>query len=190
MHRQLKILLQREGWQFLLACALVYLGFSVQLLGIGLSIGLFPPLRPSPSPFWKAVGEFGFNLTTISPLLALFALHILRSAVAYETAPGKRPFAWRLVLATLAVSSSNSGGPGMATPAGYAASSASFSRGIGFPLRAQLPSASGNRRDRACVYTENFRDGEPATRHNSAGGFRPVRCRGVASDARESKGGI
>jgi hypothetical protein len=104
MYRQLKILLQREGWQFLLACALVYLGFSVQLLGIGLSIGLFPLLRPSPSPFWKAVGEFGFNLTTISPLLALFALHILRSAVAYETAPGKRPFAWRFVLATLAVS--------------------------------------------------------------------------------------
>jgi len=104
MPHQIKTLLYREGWPLTVSCGLVYLGFAIQLLGVCMGFGLFPLLRPAPSSFWRAVGEFNFNLTTISPLLALFALHLFRTPLGYETAPGKRPFALRIVVTALLVS--------------------------------------------------------------------------------------
>jgi hypothetical protein len=104
MPQQIKTLLYREGWPLTISCGLVFLGFGIQVLGLCLALGLFPLLRPEPSSFWRYVGEFDFNLTTISPLLSLFALHILRSPVAYESAVGKRPFAWKVVVTALLVS--------------------------------------------------------------------------------------
>jgi hypothetical protein len=104
MANQWKTLLYREGWPLTVSCGLVFLGFAVQLLGLGLDIGLFPSLSPEPSPLLRTIGEFDFNLTTISPLLSLFALHILRNPVAYESAVGKRPFAWRVVVTALLLS--------------------------------------------------------------------------------------
>jgi hypothetical protein len=104
MPHQIKTMLHREGWPLTVSCGLVYLGFAIQLLGICLAAGLFPLLRPAPPSLWRYVGEFDFNLTTISPLLALFALHVLRAPTAYEEVPGKRQFAWRVVITTLIVS--------------------------------------------------------------------------------------
>jgi hypothetical protein len=103
MPHQIKTLLYREGWPLTVSCGLVFLGFAIQVLGLCLALGLFPLLRPEPSEFWRTVGEFDFNLTTISPLLALFALHVLRSPVAYESPATKRPFAWRIVLTALLI---------------------------------------------------------------------------------------
>ncbi|MGD0963510.1 MAG: hypothetical protein ABSA57_06365 [Candidatus Acidiferrales bacterium] len=104
MPHQIKTLLYREGWPLTVSCGLVYLGFAIQLLGMCLAVGLLPLLKPAPSFFWRYVAEFDFNLTTISPLLSLFALHILRTPVAYESAVGKRRFAWRVVGTALLVS--------------------------------------------------------------------------------------
>ena len=68
-----------------------------------MALDLFPLLKSAPI-FLHYLGEFGFNLSTLSPVLALFALHILRSPVAYESAPGRRQFAWRVVGSALLLS--------------------------------------------------------------------------------------
>ena len=103
MPHQIKTLLHREGWPLAVSCGLVYLGFAIQLLGILMAFDLLPLLRQAPL-MWHYVGEFGFNLSTLSPLLALFALHILKSPVAYESSPGRRQMAWMVVGSALFVS--------------------------------------------------------------------------------------
>ncbi len=104
MPQQIKTLLYREGWPLTVSCGLVYLGFGIQVLGLCLALGLFPLLRPEPSSFWRYVRRIRLQSHDDLAPLSLFALHILRSPVAYESAVGKRPFAWKVVVTALLVS--------------------------------------------------------------------------------------
>jgi hypothetical protein len=101
-----KDFIRREGWPFVISCGLVYVVFLMQLLGISLandSINLHLVTRPVPAA-WRFVGEIAFDLSTLAPFLALSAVYIIRTAVAYETMPARRRFVWAVALISLILS--------------------------------------------------------------------------------------
>lgn len=97
-------LIIREGWPFVISCALIYLTISIQILGFACTDGNFHSIfRPAPSA-WSFVGEMGLDLSTLAPLLGLFVVYIVRTPVAYETVPTRRRFVWSVAIVSLALS--------------------------------------------------------------------------------------
>jgi hypothetical protein len=96
--------LRREGWPFVISCGLVYVTFIIQLLGITFTDQDYNPIiRPAP-PAWRFVGEMGLDISTLAPLLGIFAVYLVRTPVAYETVPTNRRFVWALALVSVLLS--------------------------------------------------------------------------------------
>ena len=96
--------LRREGWPFIISCGLVYLTFIIQLLGITFTDqDSNPIIRPAP-PAWRFVGEMGLDISTLAPLLGIFAVYLVRTPVAYESLPTNRRFVWALALVSVLLS--------------------------------------------------------------------------------------
>jgi hypothetical protein len=99
-----KDFLRREGWPFVIACTLVYMGFLIQVTGISLTDkDLRPVIRDAPF-YWRYIGKFGLDLSTIAPFLSIAALYIALTPVAYETPDKNRNFLWGIVVVAVLLS--------------------------------------------------------------------------------------
>jgi hypothetical protein len=96
-------LLIREGWPFIISSALIYVSLAIQILGFACTDENFHSIfRPAPAA-WRFIGEMGLDLSTLTPLLGLFVLYIVRTPVAYDAVPTRRRLAWTVALISLGV---------------------------------------------------------------------------------------
>lgn len=104
MTDRVRSFLQREGWPLVIACALVYIAFVIQVAGVSLTDRDSNPLIRDAPFYFRYIGQFGLDVSAMSPFLSIGALYIVLTPVAYETAPTKRNFLWGIVVAAVLLS--------------------------------------------------------------------------------------